>query len=100
MGEKIWIGVLVNLQFHLAFQFLSRAPFGMYQYIKKGNPAISGLARKFLTIFSWMVMIMAIIGFIGFLSIAINDYPRLLATMTFPAVFLGGYSSKIKFSED
>ncbi|MCA4897264.1 MAG: hypothetical protein ACK514_10450 [Bacteroidota bacterium] len=100
IGEKIWIGVLVNLQFHLAFQFLSRVPFGMYQYIEKENPAISVLARKFLTIFSWVVMIIAIIGFIGFLNTALNDYPKLLATMIFPAVFLGGYSSKIKFSQD
>jgi len=100
IGEKIWIGVLVNLQFHLAFQFLSRVPFGMYQYVEKGNPTISGLARKFLTIFSWMVMIMVIIGFVGFLSTAFNDYPKLLATMTFSAVFLGGLSSKIKFSEN
>ncbi|MFN9862749.1 MAG: hypothetical protein ACK55U_04995, partial [Bacteroidota bacterium] len=74
--------------------------FGMYQYIEKENPAISVLARKFLTIFSWVVMIIAIIGFIGFLNTALNDYPKLLATMIFPAVFLGGYSSKIKFSQD
>lgn len=100
VGERIWIGVLINLQFHLAFQFLSRVPFGMYQYVENGNPAIKGLAKKFLIAFSWMVMILAIIGFVGFLNVALNDYPKLLATMTFTAVFLGGFSSKIKFSED
>jgi hypothetical protein len=100
IGEKIWIGVLVNLQFHLAFQFLSRVPFGMYQYIEKGNPGIKGLTRKFLILFSWMVMILAIIGFVGFLKAALNDYQKFLATMTFTAIFLGGYSSKMKFSED
>ena len=100
IGERIWIGVLVNLQFHLAFQFLSRVPFGMYQYVEKGNPEIKELARKFLILVSWMVMILAIIGFAGFLKAALNDYPKLLATMTFTAIFLGGYSSKRKFSED
>jgi hypothetical protein len=100
IGERIWIGVLVNLQFHLAFQFLSRVPFGMYQYVEKGNPGIKGLARKFLIFFSWMVMILAIIAFAGFMKAALNDYPKLLATMTFTAIFLGGYSSKTKFSGD
>lgn len=100
IGEKIWAGVLMNLQFHLTFQFLSRVPFGMYQYVEKGNPAIKGLARKFLTAFSWMVMILAIIGFVGFLKVVLNDYPKLLASMTFTAIFLGGYSSKIKLSEN
>lgn len=98
-GEKIWIGVLINLQFHLAFQSLSRVPFGMYQYVEKGNSQIKGLAKKFLILFSWMVMVLAIIGFVGFLKAALNDHPKLLATMTFSAIFLGGYSSKIKLSE-
>jgi len=100
IGERIWIGVLVNLQFHLAFQFLSRVPFGMYQYVEKGNPGIKELARKFLIFFSWMVMILSVVGFAGFLKVALNDYPKLLASMTFTAIFLGGYSSKTKFSED
>ncbi len=100
IGEKIWVGVLVNLQFHLAFQFLSRVPFGMYQYVENGNLRIKGLTRKFLIFFSWMVMILAIVGFVGFLKAARNDHPKLLATMTFTAIFLGGYSSKVKFSED
>ena len=47
-----------------------------------------------------MVMILSIIGFAGFLKVALNDYQKLLATMTFTAIFLGGYSSKTKFSED
>jgi hypothetical protein len=68
--------------------------------VEKGNPAIKALARKFLTVFCWMVMILAIIGLVGFLKTALNDYPKLLAIMTFTAVFLGGYSSKVKFSED
>lgn len=98
--ERVLIGVLVNLQFHLAFQFLSRVPFGIYQYVEKGNPGIKELARTFLILFSWMVMILSIIGFAGFLKVALNDYPKLLATMTFTAMFLGGYSSKIKVNQD
>lgn len=100
IGEKIWIGVLVNLQFHLAFQFLSRVPFAMYQYVERGNPGIQGLTRKFLILSSWMLMIFAIIGLVGFLKAALNDYQKFLAIMTFTAIFLGGYSSKMKFSED
>jgi len=98
MGEKIWIGVLVNLQFHLAFQFLSRVPFGMFQYIESGNPGIKELAQKFLRLFSWIVIVLAVVGFLGFLNVAIRDYAKLLAMMVFPAMFLGGYSSKIKLS--
>jgi len=90
VGERIWIGLLVNLQFHLAFQFLSRVPFGMYQYVGKENPGIKELTKKGLRFFSWMVMILAVIGFVGFLNAAFHDYSKFLATMTFAAVFLGG----------
>lgn len=100
VGEKFWIGLLVNLQFHFAFQFLSRVPFGMYQFVGKENPGIKSLVQRALRLFSWMVMILAVIGLVGFLNVALNDYPKLLATMTFTAIFLGGYSSKIKLSEN
>ena len=100
IGEKFWIGLLVNLQFHLTFQFLSRVPFAMYQFVGKENPGIKSLAQRALRFFSWMVMILAVIGFVGFLNVALNDYPKFLATMTFTAIFLGGYSSKIKLSEN
>lgn len=90
----------MNLQFHLVFQFLSRVPVGMYQYVVKENPDIKAFARKFLVFISWMVMILAIVGCAGLLSAALNDPPKLLATMTFTAMFLGGYSSKAKFNED
>lgn len=99
-SEKIGILILINLQFHLPFQFLSRVPFGMYEYLEKESPRIKDLARKLLTLFSWMVMIMAIIGFLGFLKDALNDYPRFIGAMMFPAIFLGGYSSKMKLSEE
>ena len=100
IAEKVWIGLLVNLQFHLAFQFLSRVPFGMYQYVGRENSRIKPLVQGLLRLFSWMVMILSIIGFVGFLNTAVDDHPKLLATMTFAAVFLGGYSSRIKFSEN
>lgn len=96
-NEKIWGGVLLNLQFHFAFQFLSRVPFGMYQTIGKENPETKRLAQMILGLFSWIMMGLSVIGFIRFLGAAINDYPKLLTTMTFSAIFLGGYSSGIKF---
>jgi hypothetical protein len=98
IGEKIWIGLLVNLQFHLAFQFLSKVPFGMYQFVGQRNPETNKLAQKLLILFSWMIMILAVVGFIGFLNVALRDYSKLLAAMTFSAIFLGGLSSKMKFS--
>jgi hypothetical protein len=94
--ERIWIGILINLQFHLAFQSLSRLPLAMYQFIERGNPGIKELAKMFLRLFSWTAMILAIIAFIQFLVAAFSDYTKLLVTMTFLAIFFGGYSSKLK----
>lgn len=96
VGEKILIGLLVNLQFHLAFQFLSRAPFGIYQYIENKNSKIKTVARTAFLFFCWMVMILSVVGFVGFINAALNDYSRFLFTMTFAAIFLGVYSSKTK----
>lgn len=95
IGERIWVGVLMNLQFHLTFQFLSRVPFGMYQHVESDSPWTK-LTRKFLIFFSWMTMFFSIIGFAVLLMVALDDYRNLLVTMMFPAIFLGGYSSKVK----
>ncbi len=100
IGEKIWIGLLINLQFHLAFQFLSKVPFGIYQLVKQHNPLMIVPAKKILILFSWVMIIFSLVGFIGFLNIALRDYSKLMIGMTFTAIFLGGYSSKVKFSED
>ena len=35
--EKFWMALLVNLQFHFAFQFLSRLPYGIYKCIEREN---------------------------------------------------------------
>ncbi|MCD9014400.1 hypothetical protein [Parachryseolinea silvisoli] len=100
IGKRIWIGVLINFQFHLAFQSVSRVPFFMYQHVGRDNPRIKALARKFLIFSSWMMMVFAIIAFAGVMKDALNDDPKLLVMMTFAAIFLGGYSSKKRLSED
>jgi hypothetical protein len=99
--EKFWMALLVNLQFHFAFQFLSRLPYGIYKRIERENPGTKIPAYKILNIFSWIMMILSIMGFVGFLNsvIAHHHYEQLMVTMTFIAIFLGGYSSYLKLKE-
>lgn len=102
VGEKLWIGLLVNMQFHLAFQFLSRVPYGMYRYVGQESPQMKTIAHKMLNVFSWIIMIFSIIGFVGFISSLVTDrqYDKLIVTMTFIAIFLGGYSFNLKLRKD
>ncbi len=100
--EKFGNGLLVNLQFHLAFQFLSRVPLGIYQRIERENSKIKTLSLKILKIFSLFIIILSVIGLVSLLSSAMTDrkYEELIVTMTFIAMFLGGYSSNLKLVEN
>jgi hypothetical protein len=98
IGEKLWIGLLMNGQFHLAYQFISRVIFGMYMQIPTDNLQKKQLAQKILIGASLFIMIMPILPLIGVVKSAIIDhqYDRLMVTMTLVAFFLGGYSLNIK----
>jgi hypothetical protein len=87
--EKLGIGVLVNLQFHMAFQFLSRVPFGMYSLVENDNKRKRAIGQKILKFFSVFIMIGAVIAFLGMLKSVIvsQDYSQLIVTMTFLAMF-------------
>jgi len=96
--EKLGIGLLINLQFHLAFQFLSRVPFAMYGLVVNDNTWKRRFIPKILKFFSVFIMFAAVIAFIGMLkSVIVNhQYSQLIVTMTFLAMFLGGLSLNLK----
>lgn len=73
----------------------------MYQYMEKENPRMKTLAYRILKVFSWMIMIFSAIGLFGFINTVVthHQYQQLAATMTFIAVFLGGYSLNSKLRE-
>lgn len=60
IGEKLWIGLLLNGQFHLAFQFISKVPFRTYQRMEEFNPQ-KPLVGKVMTGFSLFIMIAPIL---------------------------------------
>jgi len=99
--EKLGIGILINLQFHLAFQFLSRVPFGMYVLVENDNTWKRRLVPKILKFFSVFIMFGAVISFFGMLKSVIEtqDYSQLIVTMTFLAMFLGGLSLNLKLRQ-
>jgi hypothetical protein len=99
--EKLGIGVLINLQFHMAFQFLSRVPFGMYTLIADDNTWKRRLVPKILKFFSAFIMFGSVTAFIGMLkSVIVNhQYSQLIVTMTFLAMFLGGLSLNLKLRQ-
>jgi glucan phosphoethanolaminetransferase (alkaline phosphatase superfamily) len=96
--EKLGIGLLINLQFHLTFQFLSRVPFAMIALVENDRTWKRRLVLKILTFFSVFIMFGAVIAFIGMLKSVISNhqYSRLIVTMTFLAMFLGGLSLNLK----
>jgi hypothetical protein len=98
IGEKLWIGFLVNLQFHMVFQFLSRAPVGIYEHTKKQNPKHKKLAKMIWVFFSWAAVVGSVVGLFGFLNSAIDNHQQLVAFMIFPGMFLGGYASVLKIN--
>lgn len=97
IGEKLWIGLLMNGQFHLAYQSLSRLPFRMYQQIEPFSPQ-KAVARKMFQFMSLFMMIGPIFLLINLVRSAISDhkYEQLLVIMTFIAIFLGAYSLNLK----
>lgn len=99
--EKLGLGVLINLQFHLVFQFLSRVPFGMYALVENDDTWKRRLVPKILKVFSVFIMFCAAIAFIGMLkSVIVNhQYSQLIVTMTFLAMFLGGLSLNLKLRQ-
>lgn len=58
--NKFWIALLVNFQFHLAFQFISRVPYGIYKYVECNNHQMKITAYKLLKFFSWLIMILPV----------------------------------------
>jgi hypothetical protein len=99
--EKLGIGVLINLQFHLVFQFLSRVPFAMYTLVENDHTWKRRFVPKILKFFSVFIMFGAVIAFIGMLkSVIVNhQYSQLIVTMTFLAMFLGGLSLNLKLRQ-
>jgi hypothetical protein len=100
IAEKVGIGLILNLQFHFAYHFLSRVPLEMYRYVEKERSELKMLTLRMFRFFSWMVIILSIFGFIGLLNIAFKEPRVLVGVMTLSAIFLGGYSSVVKFSEN
>jgi hypothetical protein len=100
IGVRVGIGIMFNLQFHFAYLFLSRAPFEMYRHVEKQKPESKKSALKMFRLFSWAAMIMSAIMLVIILSIAVSDPKALVGVMTLIAIFLGGYSSLVKFSAD
>ena len=101
VGEKLWIGFLVNGQFHLAYQFMSKVPFGIYLQIPNENQQQKDLTRRVLVAVSLFMMVAPIWPLSELLKSAIADhhYDQLVVTMTFFAIFLGSYSLNLKLRE-
>jgi hypothetical protein len=99
--EKVGIGLLINLQFHISFQFLSRVPFAMYALIQKDNTWKRWLVPKILKVCSVFIMFGAVIAFIVMLKSVImnHQYSQLIVTMTFLGIFLGGLSLNLKLRQ-
>jgi hypothetical protein len=100
IGLRIGIGIMFNVQFHFAYLFLSIVPLEMYRHVEKQKPESKTLVLKMFILFSWATVILSAIGFVGLLSIALRDPKVLVGVMTMIAVFLGGYSSVVKLSEN
>lgn len=79
---------------------MSRVPLEMYRYIEKQKPESKALVLKMFRLFSWATVIFSAIGLVGLTSIALKDPKVLVGVMTLIAVFLGGYSSVVKLSEN
>jgi len=97
IGEKLWIGLLMNGQFHLAYHSLSSLAFGVYEQIQPLSGQKS-LARKMFIGISLFMMIGPIVPLIELVRSAIRDheYERFMVTMTFFGIFLGACSLNLK----
>ena len=101
ISERIGPAILMNIGFHVPFQFLSRIPIGVYERTEKDNPEYKKLAHKLMIWFSIATMTVSVLGTLGFLNTVFREqqYNRLFALVIFWGVFLGGYSSKLKLSK-
>ena len=99
--EKLGIGVLINLQFHLVYQFLSRVPFSMYALVENDKSWRRRLLPKMLKFISVFIMFGAVFAFINMLTSVMtsHDYSQLIVTMTFFGMFLGGLSLNLKLRQ-
>jgi hypothetical protein len=97
VGEKLWIGLLMNGQFHLAYQTLSRLFFEVYNQVQDGTTQ-KRYARIIIIGMSGFMMIAPIFPLIGLVKTVITDhkYEQMMVIMTFLAIFLGSYSLNLK----
>ncbi len=100
IGERLWVGLLMNGQFHLAYHATSSVAFGMYRQIPPLSPH-KALALKFFISFSFFWMIGPIVPLIQLVRSAISDhkYEQLMVIMIFFALFLGACSLNLKVKE-
>jgi L-asparagine transporter-like permease len=99
--ENILQAIMLNVMFHIAFQFLSRIPIGMYESMERDNSKLKGLTLKIMKFLSIFFIVMSIFGSISFLISMISKerYEHLIILPVFGVLFLGGYHSKLKLSE-
>jgi uncharacterized membrane protein len=97
IGENLWIGLLMNGQFHLAYYSLSGLAFEMFKKFQSQS-SLKVWVRKIFIGISIFMMIAPIIPLIELVKSSINDhkYEQLLVSMTFVGLFLGSYSLKLK----
>ena len=100
ISEKLWIGLLMNGQFHLAYHSLSSLTFGIYQQIQPLSSQ-KALARKIFIGISLFMMIGPVVPLIELVKSSISDHKceRLMVIMTFLAIFLGACSLNLKVKE-
>jgi len=97
-SERIWTAVVLNIGFHMTFQFLSRMPIGMYEFIKTENPKINKLALTMLKTFSAATMVMPGLAAISIVykTISDADYYYLLILPILFGFVLGSMDSRLK----
>ena len=97
ISEKLGPAIGINLAFHILFQFLSRAPYGLTQIIDKEHP-MSNLAIKLMKGFSIALIVLPIIGTVGLISSIIIEYyyERLIVLTIFASIVLAGLALKLK----
>lgn len=82
----------------MTFQFLSRMPIGMYEFIKTENPKINKLALTMLKTFSAATMVMPGLAAISIVykTISDADYYYLLILPILFGFVLGSMDSRLK----
>lgn len=101
ISEKLGPAIGINIAFHIVFQFLSRAPYGITQVIDQEHP-MANFAKKLMKWFSIALIVLPIIGTIGLLNSIISEhhYERLIVLTIFAAVVLAGFASKLKLENE